>query len=184
MRELIGTLPHPVAACPSTTTFTLQDPETRIEYLIDTGASRSLIPRSLVRGHQRRSSIIMKAANGSSISTYGEKEYPLNYNATRYSWKFLIADVFIPIIGADFLYYFSLAVDVRNRRLIPTGQPLLKSGGTTPQTSAAAAADPFEALFSEFADVFNATLPRLAKKPHNIEHHIVTKGPPSLCEIP
>ena len=101
-------LPHPVAACPSTNTFTLQDPETKIEYLIDTGASRSLIPRRLVRGRHRKSAFVMKAANGSSIGTYGTKEYPINYNSKRYSWKFLIADVFMPIIGADFLSYFSL----------------------------------------------------------------------------
>ena len=181
--ELVGMLPHPVAACPSTTTFTLQDPETKIEYLIDTGASRSLIPRSLVRGHQRKSSLVMQAANGSSITTYGNKEYPLNYDSKRYSWKFLIADVFMPIIGADFLYYFSLAVDVRNRRLIPTGRPVLKYGAPTSQSSAAAASDPFEALFSEFADVFNTALPSLAKKPHDIQHHIITKGPPVYAKF-
>ena len=127
-------LPHAVAACPSTTTFTLQDPETKIEYLIDTGASRSLIPRRLVKGHQRKSAFTMQAANGSSISTYGNKEYPLNYGSKQYSWKFLVADVFMPIIGADFLYNFSLAVDVRNRRLLPTGPPILKYGATSPQT--------------------------------------------------
>ena len=73
-------LPHPVAACPSTNTFTLQDPETKIEYLIDTGSALSLIPRRLVKGRHRKSAISMKAANGSSIGTYGTREYPINYN--------------------------------------------------------------------------------------------------------
>ena len=170
-------LTHPVAACPSTTTFTLQDPETKVEYLIDTGAARSLIPRRMVRGHQKKSSIIMKAANGSTISTYGYAERPLNYDSKRYTWKFLIADVFMPIIGADFLHFFSLAVDVRSRRLIPT-EHVVKRGAATPQTSAAAASDPFEALLTEFADVFSSALPSPAKKPHQIQHHIVTRGPP------
>ena len=182
-KKLVSMLPHPVAACPSTTTFTLQDPETKIEYLIDTGAARSLIPRRLVGGRLRKSAFVMKAANGSYIGTYGIKEYPINYNTNRYSWKFLIADVFMPIIGADFLSYFSLAVDVRNRRLLPTGSPLLKYGAQTPQTSAASASSPFDALFSEFADVFSTTLPSYAKKNHDIQHHITTKGPPVYAKF-
>ena len=121
-------LPHAVATCPSLSTFTLQDPETKVEYLIDTGAARSLFPRRLIGRHHRKSSFFMKAANGSYISTYGTAEYPLNYGSKRYSWKFLVADVFMPIIGADFLAFFDLAVDVHNRRLFPSGPPILKHG--------------------------------------------------------
>ena len=89
----------------------------------------------------------------------------------------------MPIIGADFLSYFSLAVDVRNRRLLPTGQPVLKYGAHTPQSSAASASCPFDALFNEFADVFSTALPALAKKPHDIQHHITTKGPPVYAKF-
>ena len=115
----------------------------------------------------------------SSISTYGTNEFPLNYGPKRYSWKFVVADVFMPIIGADFLYFYSLAVDVRYRRLLPTSPHIMKHGATPPQSFSAAAADPFDALLTEFADVFSETLPSLAKKPHGIQHHIVTKGPQS-----
>ena len=170
-------LPHPVAACPSTNTFTLQDPETKIEYLIDTGASYSLIPRRLIGGRHQKSAFTMTAANGSSISTFGTRKYPLNYNHKRYSWNFLIADVFLPIIGADFLSYYSLAVDVRNKRLLPI------YGAPTTQSSAAAASCPFDALFKEFADVFNENLPALSKKPHDIKHHITTHGPPVYAKF-
>ena len=170
VKKLVERLPPPVAACPSTNTFTLRDAETKIEYLIDTGASHSLIPKRLVRGPHRKSAYIMRAANGSAIGTYGTKEYPINYNKKRYTWKFLVADVFMPIIGADFLTYFSLAVDVRNRCLLPTGRPVLKHGAPTPQSFAAYASGPFDALISEFADVFSTTLPNNApsKKPHDI----------------
>ena len=47
---------------------------------------------------------MMQAANGSPIPTYGNKEMPMNYGPKRYAWKFIVADVFMPIIGADFLY--------------------------------------------------------------------------------
>ena len=180
---MIGSLPHPVATCPSNTTFTLEDPETKFQFLIDTGAARSLIPRRCVRGHQRKALYTMQAANGSPINTYGNKELPLNYGPKRYVWNFVVADVFMPIIGADFLYYYSLAVDVRHRRLLPTSPEVMKLGGNSPQSFAAAATDPFDALKTEFADVFSETLPSLKKKSHAVEHHIVTKGPPVYAKF-
>jgi hypothetical protein len=36
----------------------------------------------------------------------------------EYSWHFVIADVTAPIIGSDFLCFYKLLVDMRNRRLI------------------------------------------------------------------
>ena len=177
--ERIGWLTHPVAACPSTTTFCLKDPETKVTYLIDTGASRSLIPKSSVRGPFQKSSLIMKAANGSAIHTYGRRELPLNYNEKRYTWNFIVADVFMPIIGADLLYFYSLAVDVRNKRLIPTSQEQIPAH----QVSVAATPDAFQRLLDEFADVFSTKLPTTPKKPHHIEHHIVTEGPPVYAKF-
>ena len=176
-------LPHPVSACPSTTTFTLTDPETKIEYLIDSGAARSLIPRRYVNGSHKRATFTMQAANGSPIPTYGKKELPLNYGPKRYIWKFVVADVFMPIIGADFLYYYSLAVDVRHRCLIPTSSSVMKNGGQTPQSFAASSTDPFDVLRNEFADVFSETLPSLDKKPHGIQHQIETRGPPVFAKF-
>lgn len=45
-----------------------------------------------------------------------------------YKWIFIIASVPIPITGADFLKHFSLAVDVKNRKLIDTMTDLTISG--------------------------------------------------------
>ena len=174
-----------MAACPSTNTFTLQEAETKIQYLIDTGATSSLLPKKLVQGPHRKSSYLLQAANGSPINTYGSKEYPVNYNGKRYTWKFLVADVSIPIIGADFLSYFSLAVDVRNKRLLQIERPILKYGASSPQSLAAPISSPFDALVSEFSDVFSTTLPISApsKKPHDIQHHIITEGPPVYAKF-
>ena len=107
----------------------------------------------------------------------------MNYGPKRYAWKFIVADVFMPIIGADFLYYYSLAVDVRHRILIPTSSIVVKPHVSAPQSFSAAASDPFDALRAEFADVFSENLPCLAKKPHGIQHHIETKGPPVFAKF-
>lgn len=59
------------------------------------------------------------AANGTAISVYGKKKLYLNLGLLRdFAWIFLVADVGQPIIGADFLKYFGLLVDLRKRRLL------------------------------------------------------------------
>ena len=120
----------------------------------------------------------MNAANGSLINTYGVKEMPFTYGPQRFPWKFTVADVFMPIIGADFLTYYSLAVDVRHRRLLPVQSENSKHGAPSPPELAAATDDPFQNLLHEFSDVFSDRLPILNKKPLGIQHHIITKGPP------
>ena len=159
------------------------DPETKIDYLIDSGAARSLIPRRYVKGSHKRAAFTMQAANGSPIPTYGKKQFPLNYGPNRYTWNFIVADVFMPIIGADFLYYYSLAVDVRHRCLLPTSSIILKNDGKSSTNFAASSSDPFSALRHEFNDVFSETLPKLDKKPHGIQHHIETRGPPVFAKF-
>ena len=44
----------------------------------------------------------------------------LNLGLQKYSWRFIIADVTQPIMGADFLRSHSLLVDLANERLIRT----------------------------------------------------------------
>ena len=36
----------------------------------------------------------------------------------RFTWRFLLADVAMPIIGADFLWHFGLLVDLGEMRLL------------------------------------------------------------------
>ena len=168
VKKPVGRLPSPVAACPSTITFSHRDDETGIEYLIDTGASRSLLPKTKLQGPHRRTPDTLQAANGSQIATYGLKEMPITYDNRRYLWNFLVADVTMPIIGADFLTYFSLAVDVRNRRLLPTD-------------AVASCAPPLiPSELQDFNDVFSASLTNRppGRLPQGIQHHIKTEGPP------
>ena len=58
------------------------------------------------------------AASGSRILTYGYKSMRLSFAGSTYKWDFIVADVSIPIIGADFLANFNLLVNVANRRLV------------------------------------------------------------------
>ncbi|GFQ90225.1 retrovirus-related Pol polyprotein from transposon 297 [Trichonephila clavata] len=69
------------------------------------------------------------AANNSKILTYGSKLLNIDLGLRRkFSWKFLIASVPIPIIGADFLENFGLLVDLKRRKLIDSVTALSISG--------------------------------------------------------
>ena len=72
------------------------------EYLIDSGASISIIPKQ--QGDKKDPWQILKAANGTAIPTYGttEKDIVLSKNLTI-KHEFTIADVTTPILGADFM---------------------------------------------------------------------------------
>ena len=58
------------------------------------------------------------AANGSAIKSYGTRRLELQINHNKYTWRFQVADVHKPIIGADFLRSHSLLVDLNNKKLI------------------------------------------------------------------
>ncbi|VDD82569.1 unnamed protein product [Mesocestoides corti] len=65
--------------------------------------------------------MVFSAANGSSISTYGQKSLTLDLGLRRqFRWVFNITTVTHPIVGADFLGHFSLLIDLKNKRLIDT----------------------------------------------------------------
>ncbi|XP_026476198.1 uncharacterized protein LOC113381613 [Ctenocephalides felis] len=81
------------------------------------------IPTPCCRGRAfskcKKSEYELQAANGTPIRTYGLKNLRLNFGLRRqFDWKFIIADVDTPIVGSDFLAFFELLPDCRNRRLV------------------------------------------------------------------
>ena len=61
----------------------------------------------------------LNAANQTPISAFGERSFTLDIGLRRvYRWVFILADVASPLLGADFLAHFSLAVDVKHRKLM------------------------------------------------------------------
>ena len=111
VKKLVSRLP-PVAASPGAKVFYLIDSRNNRGYLVDTGACESLILKELTTKREKRGTPL-KAANGSPIATFGKTEATINTPTASYAWQFLIADVFLPIIGADFLSYFDLLVEVK-----------------------------------------------------------------------
>ena len=173
----------------STNASFLLDTHTVIRFLIDTGAYKSLLPKSKVHsGCITGTDTNLIAANGSRILTYGYKTLQLFFAGSKYKWDFIVADVSTPIIGADFLANFNLLIDMANRRLV--------NASTLASTSIAAApadlalqitdtSDTYISLKSSYPEVFRPVLhltPRTSAE-HGIYHHIKTSGPPTFSKF-
>ncbi|MEM8773376.1 MAG: hypothetical protein AAGD92_17190, partial [Pseudomonadota bacterium] len=97
--------------------FTPFDAE--ISFLIDTRSAVSVLPRKFAN-NSSTSQISLTAANGTKVQTYGNiiLSFKLSNLDLCFEWKFLIADVTRPILGADFFSHYKLLVDCHNHKLI------------------------------------------------------------------
>jgi hypothetical protein len=87
--------------------------------LIDTGSSICVFPRALISQGKDSVHYELRAANGSTIPTYGWLHLSVNLGLSQdFTWRFAVADVTHPLIGADFLSHFGILVDCRNNRLL------------------------------------------------------------------
>lgn len=164
------------------------DRTSNTKFLIDTGSDVSILPASI----RDRSSITasapfdLHAANGSKIKVYDKRFLTVDLGLRRrFNWRFLIGDVGVAIIGADFLASYGILVDLKHRRLIDELTKLTSTGGVTDTTvhsiTVVALNHPFRELLTEFREV---TLPTTIKTTiqHDVTHYIQTKGPPKASK--
>ena len=181
--------PTPIAVVTdSTSVFFLHDPQSGTKYLVDTGACRSLLPKSMVPSYRRCSDVRLLAANGSPIHTYGTKNINIRIAGRTYKWDFTVADVAFPLIGADFLANYHLLVDVHHRRLVDAYNFSYASIAAAPSAMALQITDashPYGTLRHDFPSVFRPELRPAPRSPpaHGIYHFIKTTGPPIFSKF-
>ncbi|XP_068240215.1 uncharacterized protein [Palaemon carinicauda] len=98
------------------------------------GACRSLLPRELfrtLRSLPKSANVCLVAANGSAIPTYGYENLTVLFGNFKFNWNFLVADVTLPILDADFLSHH-LLVNVTHQRLVKADSYLLTPLQTIP----------------------------------------------------
>ena len=135
-------------------------------FLVDTGANISVVPRSVVKNNSvSASKYILYAANGTEIKTYGEKTLELDLNLRRsFKWNFVVCEVKQPIIGADFLKYFKLMVDLDDKILVDKITNLKVQGIIMdyegPTVKSINVNDPYHNLLKEFQMLPNQLVSR------------------------
>jgi hypothetical protein len=157
----------------------------KLHYLVDTGWDLCVFPRKLLPGRRKRTDYNPHAANGTTIPTYGWISQTLNLGLRRdFTWRFVIADIQLPIIGADLLSHYGLLIDCRNNRLLNGVTSLSTPGHTVtspvPSVKTIASDATPDSLLLEFPELTRPTgVHRVVR--HNTTHHIMmTPGPPGI----
>uniref|UniRef100_A0A5S6QC46 RNA-directed DNA polymerase n=1 Tax=Trichuris muris TaxID=70415 RepID=A0A5S6QC46_TRIMR len=164
----------------------ITDRTSKLRFLIDTGSDLCCFPRSSLKERRQPSAYDLTAANNSVIKTYGAVVLQMNLGLRRdLTWRFVVADVSLPIIGSDFLAHYNLLIDCRNKKLID-GQsglsvPCWPAQVDQPSVKALDSSTPYHAILATFPDLI-----RPAGTPREIHHstlHFIrtTPGPPVAC---
>lgn len=170
---------------PSSRLF-VTDRKTKIQYLIDTGSDLCVLPRQYSKMTSKPTDYTLVAANGTVIRTYGFLKMNLDLGLRRdFAWTFTVADVDKPIIGSDFMSFYNLLVDCRNKRLLD-GVTELSSPGVLVtcehrSIKAISGSSEYHDLLSRYPTL---TKPAgiLKEVKHNTVHFIrTTPGPPVFC---
>lgn len=160
------------------------DSATKFRFLVDTGADLCVYQRKLTSSRHTETGYCLFAANGSQIQTFRCILLALNFGPRRnFTWRFVVADIEKPIIGADFLAHFGLLPDLKNSRLLDSTTEL----SVACVSCSIAAISPIKMLpntsswLSILAEFPSITKPDGICKPakHATKHYITpTPGPP------
>ena len=100
-----------------------------IKFLVDSGSTISLLPRSYAQQKTNPQELRLTAATGSNIATFGERVLTVDLGLRRaISWAFVVADVSSAILGAEFLTYYDLIVDLKRQRITDSLTPCYSEG--------------------------------------------------------
>ncbi|XP_031782109.1 uncharacterized protein K02A2.6-like [Nasonia vitripennis] len=167
------------------------DRSSGLRFLVDTGSAVSLLPRNFLKRTLQRGPLKLSAANATSIDTYGAHHMDVDLRLHRpLSWKFIVADVSNPILGADFLAHYGLVVDVKRKRILDTDTSRhatcsLKSPeihSVEVCISADVAEGIFADLMRQYSDLATPGSTTIALPDLDAQHHITTTGPPAAAK--
>ena len=159
------------AALPSTT-FSIKDEISGKSFLVDTGACRSFIPPDRrINDLQPYDGPSVVTASGDALQIHGKRRCRIKLSGKLYLWDFIIADVSMPILGADFLVAFDLAVNLAKKSLF------VASCNSEKRTNIH---HDLQIVLDKFPEVFceNLLEKKCLTKNHGIKHEIKTSCKP------
>ena len=150
-----------------------------LKFLVDTGASRSIIPH---HSSTPPTGPYLITAEGQPIPAWGTRQQTLHIGSFHFSFSFVLAAVAFPILGYNFLATHSLLLDLAQPAIIhrPSGRllPLTSppSSSSSVLHSLPSLSPPLQDLLQAFPTVFSSDLKNLSPH-HGVQHHIHTTGP-------
>ncbi|CAE1297154.1 unnamed protein product [Acanthosepion pharaonis] len=157
---------------------------TKPPFLLDTGAAISVIPHK-EQQDRKATPYKLQAANGSTIETYGAKTLTLNIGMRRdFTWTFTQADVKTPILGADFLAHYDLAVHMNTRTLSDNTTNIAVKGtlsrhNTTGISVTTCHGREYIEILNRYPDLIQP-LAGTGPAKHQTQHQIKTSGQPTF----
>ena len=94
------------------------DQTTKRRFLVDTGASYSMLPHS---SSSPANGPKLYGPAGRLIPCWGERRLNLRFQGDSFPWTFLLAAVDFPILGIDFLRHYHFLIDPGSNSLNGTG---------------------------------------------------------------
>lgn len=159
----------------------IKDVSSGKHFLVDTGAMISIYPATRQDKYTGKSDVVLHAANGTIIRTYGTRKISLSIDAKKYPWEFVIADVKRPLLGADFLSAYSFLVDVKGQRLVDSCTfqtlPLFHVTGSASSVQSVSSTNEFRNLLKRYPSILTPTFSSPTST-HGVYHYIPTNGPP------
>jgi hypothetical protein len=159
----------------------LQDDESKQQFMVDTGAVCSVL---LHRSKTPPTGPQLSGADGRTIPCWGTVRRCLSFGLHNFFVTFLLAAVYRPILGLDFLSAHGLLVDPVGRQVLDSKslKPLSK-----PSTAAGTLRSKFTAALCSIAllALFPAIVGDGKGKPspkHKIRHTIETTGRPVFAK--
>ena len=148
------------------------DRTNQLKFLVDTGAEVSVIPPSRTDRSRPRDVSSQRLINSDIRQTithtgFGTSAYLLLI--------FVIADMQKPLLGADFLQHFGLAVDVRYAN---TCGLLAHVTSPTPSLPSGSIPDEYLSLLADFPEITKVHNYNDHSVQHDVTHHLSTSGPP------
>ena len=173
-----------------TSTLYVLDSISNTYFLVDSGAEVSLLPASSRDRAHNASGPPLVAANGQPIRSFGRRNIPLLFDSRSFQWTFVVADVKVGVLGADFLVNFSLAIGLKQRCLFKWDflerdvvliRGVIRRDSSQWRVSLVQPPCPFQAMLKARPSLTTPTF-RAAMPSHNVQLHIPTTGPPLFAK--
>ncbi|KAJ4430800.1 hypothetical protein ANN_19391 [Periplaneta americana] len=119
---------HSVLVAPSALNEVVSEPRVDLEiegkiweFVVDTGATVSLIKPTVSSALITESDVVIRGANGQKVKTFGTQTVKFLMGSEQFEFKFVISDIRISaagIIGMEFLRYVGARIDVQSNSLV------------------------------------------------------------------